>query len=333
MPNTEPALDSESAMSFVCQEAVRAGLARVFPVGSVTAGRAGAELAEMGQMARGGAVAFSDDGHSVPTAGLLCRALSYASMLGRPILEHCEDLSLAGEGVMNEGPVSTVLGLPGIPAEAEEIVVARDLALAKLTGARLHVQHVSTAGSVELIRRAKEQGIAVTAEVTPHHLVLTDEAVRSYHPDVKVNPPLRTKSDVRACVAGLRDGIIDAIASDHAPHLAEEKEVEFSAAPCGVIGLETSLGVVLTELVAGGDISLERVVRAMTEAPAGILGLGRGSLQPGQPGDVTVIDLERAWEVDPASFRSKSRNCPFRGRRLRGAAVATVVEGEVKYRA
>ncbi len=332
MPNTEPALDTEADMNYVYQEAARTGLANVYPVGAITAGRKGEELAELGQMARGGAVAFSDDGAAVPTAGLLARALSYAKMFDKPILEHCEDRSLAGEGAMNRGYMATALGLPGIPAEAEEIVVARDVALARLTGGRLHIQHVSTRGSVDLIRRAKAEGLKVTAEVAPHHLALTEEVVREYDPVYKVNPPLRAREDVEACIAGLLDGTIDVIASDHAPHLAEEKELEFIYAPCGVIGLETTVGVLLTELVHTGRATLAQLLPALTSAPARILGLEQGALKVGAPGDVTLLDPAREWRVDAAKFRSKSRNCPFQGRTLKGLAVATVVSGRVVFR-
>jgi dihydroorotase len=332
MANTDPALDSAADINFVYQKAAAAGLANVFPVGAITAGREGRELAEMAQMARVGAVGFSDDGVAVPTAGLLRKAMTYAKMLGKPIIEHCEDASLTGEGVMNEGYVSTVLGLPGAPSESEEIIIARDVAIARLTGAHLHVQHVSTAGSLEIIRNAKRQGVRVTCEVCPHHLVLTDESVRGYDPIFKMAPPLRAQADVDACLKGLLDGTIDAIASDHAPHLAEAKEQGFLAAPCGVIGLETMLGILLLKLVHGGKISLLELLPKLTVAPAGILGLGRGVLKPGTPGDVTVIDLDREWVVDPAKFKSKSLNCPFTGWQLKGAAVATVVGGKVAFR-
>ncbi len=331
MPNTDPPLDSEAAIAFMLSEARKANAANVFPVGCITARRQGKELAEMGQMARGGAVAFSDDGASVPSAGLLRRAMNYAKMLDMPILEHCEDESLAAGGLMHEGYVSTVLGLAGIPAEAEEIMVARDIALARLTGCRLHIQHISTAGSVELVRRAKENDLRVTAEVAPHHLVLTHEAVRGYDPNFKVNPPLRTQADVDACVSGLRSGIIDVIASDHAPHLVEEKELQFSGAPCGMLGLETSLGVLLTYLVEPGKVELARIIQALTVRPAAILGIERGSLKTGMSGDVTILDPGEEWTVDAQAFRSKSRNCPFHGQTLRGRAVAAIVNGEVKF--
>lgn len=331
MPNTQPPVDNESAVTFTRREARRAGLANVFPVGAVTIGRKGEELAEMAQMARGGAVAFSDDGSAVPTAGLLRRALSYSKMLGKPILEHCEDKSLLGDGVMDEGYMSTALGLRGIPDECEEVIVARDVAMARLTGGHIHIQHVSTADSVELIRRAKKVGLPVTAEVTPHHLSLTSDCVREYDPVFKVAPPLRTMIDVEACRRGLKDGTIDVIASDHAPHLAENKELEFMSAPFGMIGLETTVGVIATVLVRDNGFTWAELIPAMTSHPSDILKLGRGRLRVGLPGDITIIDTEREWEVDPERFYSRSRNCPFSGWKLTGKTVATVVGGRLVF--
>lgn len=331
MPNTDPAIDTESAVTFTRREARRAGLANVFPVGAVTAGRKGEQLAEMAQMTRGGAVAFSDDGNAVPTAGLLRQALTYAKMLDKPILDHCEDASLLGNGVMDEGYMSTALGLKGIPDECEEVVVARDVAMARLTGGRVHIQHVSTANSVEIIRRAKASGVPVTAEVTPHHLSLTSDCVRDYDPVFKVAPPLRTMVDVEACRAGLKDGTIDAIASDHAPQLEEEKELEFAFAPNGMIGLETTLGVISTVLVHGAGFTWQELVPAMTSRPSDILKLGRGRLKVGLPGDITVIDPNREWVVDPERFHSRSRNCPFREWKMRGKALATIVGGRIVF--
>ncbi len=331
MPNTDPAVDNESAIIFTKREARLAGLANVFPVGAVTAGRKGEELAEMSQMAQGGAVAYSDDGAAVPTAGLLRRALTYAKMLGKPILEHCEDQSLLGKGVMDEGYNSTALGLTGIPDECEEIIVARDIAIARLTGGHVHIQHVSTANSVEIIRRAKETGISVSAEVTPHHLSLTSDCLKDYDPVYKVAPPLRTMVDVEACRKGLKDGTIDAIASDHAPQLEEEKELEFADAPNGMIGLETTVGVISTVLVKSGEFTWKELIPTMTSRPSDILKLGRGRLKKGLPGDVTVIDPDREWVVDVDKFHSRSRNCPFREWKLTGRAVATVVGGKLVY--
>ncbi len=331
MPNTEPAIDTESAIIFTRREARRAALANVFPVGAVTAGRKGEELAEMFQMAQGGAVAYSDDGQAVPTAGLLRQALSYAKMLDKPILEHCEDKSLLGNGVMDEGYMSTALGLKGIPDECEEIVVARDVAIARLTGGHIHIQHISTANSCELVRRAKASGVRVTAEVTPHHLTLTSDCLKDYDPVYKVAPPLRTLKDVEACRRGLKDGTLDAIASDHAPQLEEEKELEFASAPCGMIGLETTLGVISTKLIHTGQFTWAEVLPAMTSRPSDILKLGRGRLKVGLPGDLVIIDPDREWTVEPEQFHSRSRNCPFRGWQLKGRAVRTIVGGRLVF--
>ena len=331
MPNTEPAIDTESAIIFTRREARRAGLANVFPVGAVTTGRQGVELAEMAQMARGGAVAYSDDGVAVSTAGMLRRALSYAKMLDKPILDHCEDRSLLGSGVMDEGYMSTALGLVGIPDECEEICVARDIAIARLTGGHIHIQHVSTANSVEIIRRAKEAGIRVTAEVTPHHLSLTSDLLKNYDPVYKVSPPLRTQIDVDACRRGLKEGVIDVIACDHAPQLAEEKEMEFAFAPCGMIGLETTVGVISTVLIKSGLFTWSEIIPTLTSRASDILKLGRGRLQNGLPGDLTLIDPDREWVVEPEKFYSRSRNCPFKGWKLWGRAVLTIVGGRVVY--
>lgn len=331
MPNTDPAADTEAAVTFVRREARRAGLANVFPVGCVTKGRKGGELAEMAQMARGGAVAYSDDGAAVPAAGLLRRALTYAKMLDKPIMEHCEDASLVDGGAMDEGYMSTALGLQGIPDESEEIIVARDVALARLTGGRIHIQHVSTANSVEIIRRAKESGVPVTAEVTPHHLSLTSDCCRGYDPVFKVAPPLRTLVDVEACRAGLRDGTIDLIASDHAPHHTEKKAREFADAPTGMIGLETTVGVVSTVLVHGAGFTWAELVPAMTSRASDLLRLDRGRLRVGLPGDLTLIDTDLEWVVDASTFHSRSRNCPFDGWKMKGRAVATIVAGRVAF--
>lgn len=329
MPNTEPAMDSEAQMNFVLRESRAHNLAEVFPVGAITAGRKGQALAEMANMTRGGAVAFSDDGCAVASAALLRTALAYAKMLDKPILEHCEEPTLAAGGVMNEGFVSTVLGLPAIPQEAEEIIVARDVHLAKLTGAHLHIQHVSTRGAIEIIRRAKSAGIKVTAEVTPHHLTLTDEMLRTFNSVYKVNPPLRTQDDVNACIEGLVDGTIDAIASDHAPHLNEEKEMEIAVAPFGLIGLETSFSVIYTHLIKTGKLTLARAITAMTMAPAKILKLQRGCLSRDYPANISVWDLEQEWIVDPQKFKSKSENCPWNGQKLFARPVAVILNGEI----
>jgi dihydroorotase len=333
MPNTEPAMDTESDMSFVFLQAQKAGLCNVYPIGAITKGREGKELSEMGSMVRGGAVAFSDDGTAVPTAGTLRRAMEYARMLDKPIMEHCEDLSLAGKGVMDEGLVSTQLGLPGIPAEAEEMIVSRDIMLADLTGARLHIQHVSTKGSVEQVRVAKKNGLKVTAEVTPHHLALTSEDVRGYDPSFKMNPPLRSEEHVRACIEGLKDGTIDMIASDHAPHTQGEKEVEFSFAAFGAIGLESTLAVILTKLVHTGEITLNELLPRFTTEPAKLIGIdeNKGHLRLGADADIAIFDINHEWTIDPADFKSKSRNCPFAGMKCRGKNMATILGGRVVY--
>lgn len=332
MPNTSPALDSEAMMNFVKRESNKADLAEVLAVGAITTGRAGEQLAEMGNMARGGAVAFSDDGCAVANAGVLRQAMLYAKMLDLPLMEHCEEPSLTEGGVMNEGYVSTSLGLPGIPTEAEEIIVARDILLAKLTGARLHLQHISTGGSIKIIKRAKEEGIRVTAEVCPHHLTLDEENLRSFDPVYKVAPPLRSRADVDACIEALAEGTLDCVASDHAPHLREEKEIELAYAPCGLIGLETTVGVMLTELVAKNKITLTRLIESLTVKPAEIVGLERGSLKDGMAGNVTIIDTDYKWTVDSSKFASKSANCPWNGQELVGKCIATIVSGRVVYK-
>ncbi len=329
MPNTEPAIDSEASAEFVILQSRRAAHANVFPIGAVTRGRKGEQLAEMGGLVRGGAVAFSDDGDPVANAEILRRALLYAKIFDKPVINHCENRELAGKGVMNAGSVSMILGLPGMPSASEEIMVARDLALADITGGTLHVAHVSTAGSVELVRRAKEKGIRVTCEATPHHFTLTDECVETFDSNYKVNPPLRTAADIQAIKAGLADGTIDAIASDHAPHTEEEKDVEFSFAPFGIIGMETLLPLVITELVRPGVISLSRAIELTSTTPAKILRLDRGTLSPGAIADITIMDIENEWEIDVNAFRSKSRNCPFHGRKVFGRALKTIVSGQV----
>ncbi|MCK4596919.1 dihydroorotase, partial [bacterium] len=279
-----------------------------------------------------GIVAISDDGDTVKNSAIFRRALEYASMFEIPVISHCEDPDLRGMGVMNEGFVSTVLGMKGMPAIAEQVAVARDIGIAEFTGARLHIAHVSTAGTVELIRMAKSRGVRVTAEVTAHHLVLTDEAVRSFDSNTKMNPPLRDEVDRQALRDGLADGTIDCVASDHAPHSQEEKEVEFDAAPFGIVGLETSLGLVLTELVGGGVLTLPQVLAKMSLNPARILGIPGGMIRQGNVADLTIIDPDLRWTVDRRAFQSKSKNTPFDGWELTGCAVATIVGGQIVYR-
>jgi dihydroorotase len=329
MPNTKPPIDNEASAEYVLLQAERAARANIFPVGGVTKGLKGCELSEIGQLSRGGAVAFSDDGFPIDDAEVMRRGLEYTSMFDKTVISHCEVRSLVGEGVMNEGSISTVLGLPGIPKASEEVMVSRDIILAQATGARVHIAHVSTAGSVDLIRRGKERGVRVTAEVTPHHFTLTEDLVRTFDAKYKMKPPLRTAEDVEALKEGLRDGTIDAIASDHAPHSLEEKDVEFSYAPFGVIGLESTLPVALTTLVKTGVLSLGDLIAKFTRNPADILRLDRGSLREGATADITIIDPEKEWVLDAGAFRSKSRNCPFHGMEVCGKAVTTIVGGKV----
>jgi dihydroorotase len=328
MPNTAPPIDDRSRVEFVRERA--AGLAAaVHPVAAVTKGQAGEELVEMGDCAAAGAVAFSDDGKPVEKAALLRKALEYAGMFGRPILSHCEERSLSDGGAMNEGFVSTLLGFRGIPSIAEEIAVARDLAVAEYVGGRLHVQHVSTAGSVRLIREAKARGAAVTAETCPHYLVLTDEAVRSFDTNAKMNPPLRSKADQEALWQGLKDGTIDAVATDHAPHSIEEKDAEFESAPFGILGIETAVGLLFTHGMHTGRLALADLVRFFSTAPRGILGLDEARIAEGGAANLTLLRTDSEWTVDKDRFFSKSRNTPFHGWKLKGAAAGTLRGGRL----
>jgi len=328
MPNTNPVNDTASVTRFILEQAAAAHLARVYPVAAISMGSWGEQLSEYGDQKEAGAVAVSDDGRPVLNAMLMRRALEYARTFDLGVISHAEDLELRGEGVMHEGRVSLELGLKGIPAAVEEVMIFRDITLAGLTGCRLHIAHVSTAGSVELIRRAKAAGLSVTAETAPHYFSLTDAAVYGYDTNAKVNPPLRTAADQAAIKEGLKDGALDAIASDHAPHTSLEKDLEFQAAAFGLIGLETSLGLSL-KLVHDGVLSLSQLVAKMSLNPARILRVPGGSLAVGAPADLTLIDLQRDWTVDVTSFTSKSRNCPFNGWNLKGKAVMTVVGGRV----
>jgi len=328
MANTEPVNDSAAVTQFIIERARVAGGAHVYPIGALSLGLKGERLAEIGEMHRAGIVAVSDDGHPVMHAGLMRRALEYTRMFGLPIIAHEEDEHLADGGVMNEGATALRLGLRGTPAAAEEVMIARDLALVRLTGGRLHVAHISTAGAVALIREAKVQGLAVTAEVTPHHLFLTEEAVEGYGTDAKMAPPLRTKADVDALRAALADGTIDAIATDHAPHHRDEKEVEFEAAANGIVGLETALPLAL-RLVAEGVADLPTIVARMTVGPARVLGLPAGTLAAGAEADLTLVDPARRWRVEARGFRSKGRNTPFEGWDVVGRAVAVLVGGRL----
>jgi dihydroorotase len=333
MPNTDPWNDGLSVTEYIVSEARRRGAVNVFPIGCISKGGKGEELAEIGDMVRSGAVAVSDDGRPVGSSYLMRMALEYTKIFGIPVIDHCEDRSLTAQGVMHEGYVSTVLGLRGMPAAAEEIAVGSDLALARLTGGRLHLAHLSTAAGLEQVRRARRDGVGVTCEVTPHHLLLTTDAVleSDYDPNTKVNPPLRTEEDRRALIEGLRDGTIDAIATDHAPHHADEKLVEFDEAPFGIAGLETAVALAMDRLVRPGLIDLPRLVTLMSVNPARILGLRKGSLAVGADADITVIDPERSATVNVAGFRSKSRNSPFHGWTLKGWPVATIVGGRLAH--
>lgn len=329
MANTDPPIDDASRVRYVIETAGAKAFANVYPVGAVSKGLKGEEMAEIGSMARAGAVAVSDDGKPVMNAKLMRSALEYSSMFEIPVITHAEDLNLSGDGDMHYGLVSTTLGLRGIPPSAEEVMVARDILLCAETGARLHVAHVSTKGAVELVREAKRRGISVTAEVTPHHLVLSDGAVRDggYDADTKVNPPLRSQDHVDALVAGLIDGTIDSIATDHAPHAPHEKQVEYEAAPFGISGLETAFALMFTRFVCPGILSVSALVRLMSLNPSEILRLGKGSLKPGSDADLTVVNPALEKRVDPREFESKGKNTPFKGMKLRGWPVITIVGG------
>lgn len=333
MPNTDPINDSPAVTRFIIEQAERAGLANVFPIGSITKGSKGTELSEMGEMREAGIVAISDDGRPVPSAGMMRRAMEYAHGFGLTVVDHCEDKTLAAGGSMHEGHWSLLLGLRGIPAAAEEMDAVRDCALAALTGAHVHLAHVSTRGALEAVRRAKDAGLNVTCEVAPHHWALTDAAVEGYDTNTKMNPPLRSQDHVSAILEGLKDGTIDAIATDHAPHHADEKALEYDQAPFGIIGLETGVSLALDRLVHEGTISLERLVELCAVNPARIFNLAeRGTLRTGARADVTILDPDLTWTFDASRSKSKSRNTPFDGWTLRGAAVATVVSGRVLYR-
>jgi dihydroorotase len=331
MPNTEPALDSQAAAEFIALQAQRAGNANVFPVGALTKRREGKELAEIGGLVEGGAVAFTDDGSPVTSAEIMRRAMEYCLMFDKAVLSHAEDLELTRGGVMNEGSESMRLGLRGLPACAEEVMVFRDIALAELTGTRVHILHVSTAGSVELIRRGKQRGVRVTGEACPHHFTLTDRCLRAFDSNYKMAPPLRTDADVQAVLGGLRDGTLEVIASDHAPHAPEKKMRELDLAPSGVIGLETLLPVCIQALIEGGALTWPQLIEKLTVGPARVLGVERGTLRPGAVADVTIIDPDAEWAIDPGRFRSKSRNTPFAGWKVRGWAEKTIVGGRVKF--
>ncbi len=331
MPNTRPALDSQGAAEFVVLQGQRARFANVYPVGAVSKGREGVELAEMGRLVDGGAVAFTDDGAPVTSASLMRRALQYAKMFDRCIMQHCQVMELTAGGVMNEGFESMKLGLGGMPAAAEDIMVARDIRLAEITGGRLHIQHISTERAVELVGEGKRRGVNVTAEACPHHFTLTDDRLRTFDSNYKMNPPLRTKADVDAVIGGLRDGTIDLLATDHAPHAREKKMRELDQAPFGIVGLETLIPITVLALIEPGHLTWTEVIRKLTVEPAKLLGIPKGTLRPGADADLTIIDPTTPWTIDPTKFHSKSRNTPYGGWEVRGRAHTVIVAGEVRY--
>ncbi len=326
MPNTQPVTDSREIVDFI-RETMKDHLVTVYPVAAITRGQRGEELVEMAELVDAGVVAFSDDGKSVANSLVLRRALEYARMFHVPIIEHCEDPALAQDGVMHEGFVSTNLGLPGIPSIAEEVIVARDIMLAEYTRSKIHIAHISTKGAVELVRRAKEKGIAVTAEATPHHFSLTDAAVKSFDANFKMNPPLRSEEHVQAIIEGLRDGTIDAIATDHAPHSIEEKETEFAIAPFGIIGLETAIGLIIDKLVKPGILDWQQMAVKLCRNPHRVLGLPEPRIAVNQPANLTIIDPDANWVVDKTKLKSRSRNMPFHGWQLTGRVLGVVNNG------
>lgn len=331
MPNTDPVNDNASVTEYILLKARTEGIVNVFPIGAITKNEKGEILAEIGEMYEAGCVAISDDGMPVMNSNIMRRAMEYIKSFNIPVITHAEDKYLSDNGVMNEGRTSTMLGLPGIPGSSEEVMIYRDINLAELTGSHLHVAHVSTAGSVRLIRDARKRGIRVTAEVTPHHFTLTDESLSQYDTNAKMNPPLRTQDDVDALIEGLRDGTIDAIATDHAPHSVDEKKVEFSVAPFGIVGLETALGLSLRMAEQNG-ISLNDVIKLLTVNPSEILALNRGTLKKGSTADIVIFDPEENWTVECRKFHSKAENSPFAGWELKGKIKFTIVSGKIVYK-
>jgi len=328
MANTNPVNDNQEVTRYILKKATECGLARVYPIGAVSKQLKGEELACIGELKEAGVVALSDDGNPIVNSGFLRRALEYAKYFNLPIISHAEDRSLAPAGVMNEGKISTLLGLPGIPAISEEIMVFRDIKLAELTKWHIHIAHVSTAGSIELIKKAKEKKIKVTAETCPHYFTLTEEAVKEFNPNTKVSPPLRTTADLEAIKQALKEGIIDIIATDHAPHQALEKEVPFEQAPSGIIGLESALPISL-KLVEEGVLTWSQLVTKMSYAPAKVFNLPGGSLKPGNLADITIIDPNLSYKIDVTQFYSKGRNCPFNGWEVKGKAIITIIGGNI----
>jgi len=332
MPNTNPVIDNQAMVEYIFNKAKNVGVVNVYPIGAITKGLKGEELAEIGELKFAGAVAISDDGKPVMNSSLMRRALQYANMFDIPVISHCEDLNLVDEGVMNEGYMSTYLGLKGITRAAEEVMVARDVILSEVTGASIHIAHVSTEGSVEIIRHAKARGVKVTCETCPHYFTLTDKVVDGYNTAAKVNPPLRTEKDAEAIKQGLKDGTIDVIATDHAPHHVDEKNVEFNLAANGMVGFETALSLGITYLVNQGILTMKQLVEKMCVNPARILGLNKGSLGMNKPADIIVIDKDEEYYVDVSKFQSKSKNSPYDGYKLNGTVYYTIVGGKVVVR-
>ncbi len=333
MPNTKPTIENETDVEYIHRKGRQARKTHVYTMGAITKGREGVELAEMGFMAEAGAVGFTDDGAGVQDASVMRRALKYAAMFDRVVAQHCEDHAYAGQGVMNAGYYATILGLPGLDGLAEEAMLWRDIQLLKKSGSpvRYHAQHISTAGSVELVRRAREEGVRITCEATPHHLLLTDECCADYDTNYKVNPPVRRTGDIEALKEAIRDGVIDVLASDHAPHLQSEKELEFLAAPFGIASLECALSLYVKALIEPGIIDWSGLIRLMAENPGRIIGVDKGTLSKGKQGDVTIIDPEAKYTIDVGTFRSKSRNCPYHGWKVKAKVEMTIVGGEIRF--
>jgi len=333
MPNTDPPIENETDVEYIHRKGRQARKTHVYTMGAITKNREGVELAEMGFMAEAGAVGFTDDGKGVQDPTVMLRALKYAAMFDKVVAQHCQDNSFAGEGVMNSGFYSTVLGLPGIDALAEEAMLWRDIQLVQKTNVRYHAQHISTAGSVELIRAAKKESLPITCEVTPHHLLLTEESCLEYDTNYKVNPPLRTEDDIKALKEAIAEGLVDALVSDHAPHLQSEKELVFLRAPFGIAGMECVLGLYVKALIEPGVLDWPGLISLLTERPAGIIGVDKGTLGKGKQGDVTIIDPDVKYKIDVNNFRSKSRNCPYDGWRVTGKVEKTIVGGEIRFEA
>ncbi len=332
MPNTTPAIDTPAIVDYVRHQAKKNAVIEVLPIAAITVGRKGKKLSEMGRLVKAGVVGFSDDGSWVTNSQLMRRAFEYAKMLDVPLISHCQDPYLSEKGVMNEGYSSTVLGLPGTPAEAEEIAIFRDISLLRLTNCRLHIAHVSTQGAIDLIKKAKKEKLKVTSEITPHHFTLSDEAVKTFDTNTKINPPLRGDSDIQALKMGLKKGIVDVIATDHAPHAQEEKELEYTRAPCGVIGLETALSLVIKELVETGFLTFREAIARLTINPSRILGIDRGKIKEGKVANLAVVNLDKKWFVNEEKFLSLSKNSPFIGWTLPGKVEYTIFRGKVVYR-